>query len=517
MSTGTSIERTILSVPQELLSDNEIERLWRMATALAKGRMFKDVTQAEQAFSKMLIGHYLGMNPAQAMMGIQLVRGGVMFSYPTLGAFIRSRPGYDYKILEHTDDAAEIEFSHEDEVLGTARFTVADAKRAKIIKDGGGWETYPENMCVARALSKGARFFMGEVFFGIPVYVEGEIPPEAELSAGEGNGEARGVELPAEVEDVIRRAESLGHQGWAERSVWEYRKDRGQETLDATLVQARDDLDAMEAAIPDVEVEPDVPIDDADLPPVPADVREAIQAAFDLGEAASEAKEPPITEQADPGSVPSPEGARSEPPAQDPTNAAPTAGSDTPGSAIVSGESADPTTPPPSATGESGSATETAPYIEYLADPNKNALYFRHPGCDGGPSAKWKVPLDDLPLPRPEGAEEECAQCAQSFPVRASEEETKRQGLGGGEVSADAIAPPVASAEADESADGPAVQEPEVDVEALRRRLAAVEKKQAKTEEEESLKDEEITWIKEQLDAAAQTQAAEDPGQGSLI
>jgi hypothetical protein len=244
--------------PGDILSDDEIRRLYRMGEALAKGGMFKEVRQAEQAFSKMLIGHYLGLNPAQSMLNLHLVRGNVQFAYPFFAQLIRSHAGYDYKILEHTPEKAEIEFFRGGESLGTVTFTMEDAEKAGLVKDDGAWKTYPENMLVARALSKGTRFFMGEVMGGIPVYVLGETPPEPEgLTAGEGDGSAPGIDLGPKVEAVLERAASLGVEALAHRPTIEMQLGkRSPDVVNAWVRNATKQLDAVEeAAIKEEEVQ----------------------------------------------------------------------------------------------------------------------------------------------------------------------------------------------------------------------------------------------------------------------
>jgi hypothetical protein len=52
-------------------------------------------------------------------------------------------------------------------------FTLEDAKKAGLVKVGGGWTKFPKDMCFARALSRLARQLFSDVI-GIG-YVEGEI------------------------------------------------------------------------------------------------------------------------------------------------------------------------------------------------------------------------------------------------------------------------------------------------------------------------------------------------------
>jgi hypothetical protein len=114
--------------------------------------------------------------------------------------------------------------------------------------------TFPENMCVARALSKGIRFFMPEALGGIPIYATDEVPSGAEeLSAGEGTGESvtADVDLPKRVLEIIRRAESLGVSSWANVDTWKYRVKMGGEVLNEALLDADGELDE---AVPEAEV-----------------------------------------------------------------------------------------------------------------------------------------------------------------------------------------------------------------------------------------------------------------------
>jgi len=59
----------------------------------------------------------------------------------------------------------------------TADFTIEDAKKAGIYKEGGGWTKYPADMLFARALSRLARRLFADVIS--TACVEGEISQEA--------------------------------------------------------------------------------------------------------------------------------------------------------------------------------------------------------------------------------------------------------------------------------------------------------------------------------------------------
>ncbi len=172
---GTDVEVADARAIVTVMSDSELERVWRIGKALALSGMFSDARQAEQAVAKILLGLDLGLSPTQAMTGIHIVEGKPMVAAVTLASFVQRLPGYDYRVLKLDDVECSIEFRHGDDVLGTSTFTLDDAKRAGLVKDKSGWVKYPRNMLYARAMSNGVRWYVPEATAGIPVYFDGEI------------------------------------------------------------------------------------------------------------------------------------------------------------------------------------------------------------------------------------------------------------------------------------------------------------------------------------------------------
>ncbi len=208
-----------------LMTDDEIRRSWRLAVSLSASGMFKDARQAEQAFAKMLVGRDLGLTPTQALMGLHFVEGKIEIAAVMMATFVRSRDGYDYKVIKHTADGCAIEFFVDDESRGVSTFTIADAQTAGLTRDRGSAKSnyvkYPRNMLFARAMSNGCKWLIPEALAGIPVYVEGEIEAQQQLSDGQGDGQPVGLDLGPDVEKVISRAEALGHAGLADRGTIE--------------------------------------------------------------------------------------------------------------------------------------------------------------------------------------------------------------------------------------------------------------------------------------------------------
>jgi hypothetical protein len=227
------------------ISNDEMQTLWRIAEAMNasgdyKGKRGKDgswsgITTNEQAFNRILIGRDLGLSPAQAMMGIDLVRGNLQIRAVLLASFVRQSRDYNYEVLEHDERGCTLKFwgrsfssAHGQEwaELGESTFTIEDAAHAKLIRDGSPWETVPRNMVFARAMSNGVKWYCPDLLGGVPVYTEGDDLTGVEASAiGAVEGEPvepgwQGVSVAdaAKIEKVIRRAERLGHAGLLNRA-----------------------------------------------------------------------------------------------------------------------------------------------------------------------------------------------------------------------------------------------------------------------------------------------------------
>jgi hypothetical protein len=253
--------------------DVELRRVWRLANALYKSGLFRDVTHAEQAFGKIMLGRDLGLSPTQSLMVLDVVEGNVRVRSVQLAAWVRQHPNYDYDVVEHDDAHCVVEFFDVrpgpkrlmggqmmpgeplKRSLGASSFSLEDAKKAGLIKDHSRspWRAHPRNMVWARAVSNGVRWFCPEVTGGIPVYTEADSFEEVrELTQGEGSGENPGwdktnVRVAAEAERLIERAEQLG-QGMYDRAIVQFAlAGQSDERADEYLEAANEFLDGVEA------------------------------------------------------------------------------------------------------------------------------------------------------------------------------------------------------------------------------------------------------------------------------
>jgi hypothetical protein len=263
-----------------VMSDDEMRRSWKIAKSLAESGMFKTNesggTTPAQAFTKMLVGRELGLNPAQAMTGIYLVKGNLQIASVTLASFVRRHREYDYKIVEHTGETCSIEFLRRMpapivgrptwETLGVSTFTLEDARSAELVKPGSAWAKHPRNMLFARAMSNGVKWYMPDLLGGMPVYTEGDafVDSTAEvMGAGEGDGSSRGLDLGPDVDAVIARAAALpddvefAHPWLADRASVEVKLGgQSPQYVDEFVQWANRELEAVDVSDADV-VEPE--------------------------------------------------------------------------------------------------------------------------------------------------------------------------------------------------------------------------------------------------------------------
>ena len=144
--------------------------LWQETQSLgevfAKSGMFPDVKSQNQAIVKILAGRELGLPPLISMTKIYMVLGKVTIGAELMAGLVKKSKEYDYKILHIDNLKCEIEFKKGNDILGTSVFTIDDAKKAGVFKQGGAWDKFPKNLLFARAMSNGCRFFCPHLISG---------------------------------------------------------------------------------------------------------------------------------------------------------------------------------------------------------------------------------------------------------------------------------------------------------------------------------------------------------------
>ena len=129
-------------------------------------KLFPDMQSAAQAVVKISAGRELGFGPVYSMTKIYIVKGHIMVSAEAMGAMVKRSERYDYKVVKHTDAECEIAFTDNNKPEYVSRFTMEDARRAGLLREGGSWATWPKAMLFSKALSQGARIVCPHVISG---------------------------------------------------------------------------------------------------------------------------------------------------------------------------------------------------------------------------------------------------------------------------------------------------------------------------------------------------------------
>ena len=128
----------------------------------------------EEAAFRILYGRELGMSVFQSIMGIDIIQGRPGLKAGTVASLIQRSGRYEYRVGDWDHLKCVIEFFDHGMVLGKSSFTIDDAKRAQVYKDGSNWSKYPKAMLFARAITQGARAYCPSIFFG-PIYWREEL------------------------------------------------------------------------------------------------------------------------------------------------------------------------------------------------------------------------------------------------------------------------------------------------------------------------------------------------------
>ncbi|OLT47752.1 hypothetical protein BJF87_21290 [Gordonia sp. CNJ-863] len=211
----TTTDEHLDEVGKESISDKAVDRyeaenssaiairslddISRLSKIFIQSGMFKGdrgVSQAQQVYQagvKIIAGVEFGIQPFAAIRGINIINGNAEMSANLMAAKVKKHPKYDYRVTYWENDGCVIEFYEiprpgvpraEWDKLGVSSFKKADAEAAGLMSNQT-WRKFPRNMYFARAISNGVRIYTPDVFYGAPVYVEGEISGDFEAKADE--------------------------------------------------------------------------------------------------------------------------------------------------------------------------------------------------------------------------------------------------------------------------------------------------------------------------------------------
>lgn len=159
-------------------SKDEFNTILMIAENAANSKFFEKLNGKAGIISMALYAREMGLPPMQCLFGgMNNIMGKVEISPRLMNSMIR-RNGHKLRIIESTDLVCSISGIRSDtQETYTCTYTIKEAERAGLIKEGGGWKKNPSDMLFARCISRLARRLFPDVIG--PAYVEGEVPNEA--------------------------------------------------------------------------------------------------------------------------------------------------------------------------------------------------------------------------------------------------------------------------------------------------------------------------------------------------
>lgn len=203
-----SKDNELATVPANRYLDLDLAEIRNVATALAASGIFKDASQANIAFAKILAGQEIGLTPFKAMQELSFINGRPSLSASAKAAAIKSHPKYDYKVVELDDKHCILEFFEWNKSVGKVEFNEEMAKTGGEYNRNPNYKTHPDDMYFAGALRKGQRRHAPDALNGVATYDREELiidesdvvdvtSPKREVPAMPANGDW--VQEPGEI------------------------------------------------------------------------------------------------------------------------------------------------------------------------------------------------------------------------------------------------------------------------------------------------------------------------------
>lgn len=134
----------------------------------------------------LMSGAERGFTAMQALQNMHVVKGKVAMSADIIRAMCQRHPACDgFELLGVTEEKATFQVKKKGwEKSVTVDFSMEDARRAGLIRDGSAWKTFPKAMLVARCTTQAARWYFPDVMAGIMEETEAkELEPEQQLAS----------------------------------------------------------------------------------------------------------------------------------------------------------------------------------------------------------------------------------------------------------------------------------------------------------------------------------------------
>lgn len=142
------------------------------------------VGNVSQLAVAIIAGREIGIGPVEALRSFHFTQGGVTPSASLLARLIRRHPRYEYVVRRLDDDGCELVFiDHgiDPPLKFDSVFTMDDARRAQLVKQGGAWQKTPRNMLFARAMTNGVSWYAPDVIDALSDATSAAMLPASEM------------------------------------------------------------------------------------------------------------------------------------------------------------------------------------------------------------------------------------------------------------------------------------------------------------------------------------------------
>jgi hypothetical protein len=161
---------TALAVATPRLTPDALQMIMHVAPTIHGARLF-GTANPEQAAAIMIKGFELGFSLTASFENIHVIEGKPSLSPKGALALIYNSPlCAGVTIVDESDkgvpSGCTVTMARKGGLTYTARYTMADAERAGVVKDGSGWKKYPANMLRWRAIGYAADIVFPDVIGG---------------------------------------------------------------------------------------------------------------------------------------------------------------------------------------------------------------------------------------------------------------------------------------------------------------------------------------------------------------
>jgi hypothetical protein len=161
-----------------------LEQLEHLATVCHKSGLFDDITDAAQAFMKILKGQELGLPVTASMQAFDIIKKKMFIKPATIGALINSCGYGSYRVVAQNDQVCTMHFMRKYPGQGwlncpPVSYTLAEAKAHGLVERSPHWQASPAPMLYQRCMGRGGQMYFPELLTGLqPPQDDTPITPE---------------------------------------------------------------------------------------------------------------------------------------------------------------------------------------------------------------------------------------------------------------------------------------------------------------------------------------------------